>query len=115
MLGLPGNPASAFVCAQLFLKPLLFALTGCDPSDASALKCAVLDSALPANGGRETYLRGSAAVGADGRLVARADERQDSSLLTPLAAANALIRRPPNAPAALAGEKVDILLIEALA
>ncbi len=111
LLGLPGNPASAFVCAHLFLKPLLFALTARDPERAVGLCTAVLDGELSANGPRETYLRAVARVGGDGRLIARADTRQDSSLLTPLAAANALIRRVARQPAAASGDPIELLPI----
>ncbi|HET7315979.1 MAG TPA: molybdopterin molybdotransferase MoeA [Sphingomicrobium sp.] len=114
LLGLPGNPASAFVCAQLFLKPLLFALTGRDALQAVKLSAARLDGRLAANGARESYFRAIAGFSADGRLVARADPRQDSSLLTPLAAANALIRRQPHAPAAAAGDPIELLPIAEL-
>ena len=51
VLGLPGNPASAMVCAHLFLKPLLLAMQGRDP-EPRFLR-AHLARALPANGGRE--------------------------------------------------------------
>lgn len=111
LLGLPGNPASAFVCAHLFLKPLLFALTGRDPADAMVPAFGILDGELAANGSRETYLRAAVMNGADGRLVVRADPRQDSNLFTPLAAANALIRRMANEPAAKKGDLVELLAI----
>lgn len=112
LLGLPGNPASAFVCAHLFLKPLIYALLGRDPTTAMHLISASLECELAANGARETYLRGTVSACADGRSTVRADPRQDSSLLTPLASANALIRRAPLAATAAAGDPVELLPIE---
>ena len=106
VLGLPGNPSSAFVCAHLLLRPLLAALTGRDPTPA--LIRARLADPLPANGTREAWLRATLSI-EDGIAMVRADSRQDSGLQTPLAAANALLRRPANAASAAAGELVDAM------
>ena len=105
VLGLPGNPASALVCAELFLAPLLAALQGGEP--ALPLRRFRLAEPLPAEGPREHWLRATLAAAPDGALEATALPDQDSSLVTVLAAAGALIRRDPNAPAALAGALVD--------
>lgn len=109
VLGLPGNPASAFVCAHLLLKPLLSALLGRIESDRPVM--AALTRAMPEGGVREVYWR--ARLGADdrGRLHVEPDERLDSSLQTPLASANALVRRMPGAPPAEAGDLVETVLI----
>lgn len=109
VVGLPGNPASAFVCAHLFLSPLLLALTGRDP--ALRLSDARLVEALPANGAREAWLRGTVVADDDGQLHATIDSRQDSSLITPLAAANALIRRTVDAPGVTEGGRVEFFAI----
>lgn len=108
LLGLPGNPASAIACALLFLHPLIDALLGGDATGPE-FKAARLSADLPANGDRESFLRGRAFL-QDGALSVCADDRQDSSLLTPFAAANALIRRAPDAPAAKAGAPIDVLM-----
>jgi molybdopterin molybdotransferase len=105
VLGLPGNPASAFVCAELFLRSLVRALLGADPQPR--LELAALAEALPANGPREHWAR--ARLTPDG---ARAFADQDSSLVTVFAQADALLRRPAGAPAAAAGEMVEILRLE---
>jgi molybdopterin molybdotransferase len=102
VLGLPGNPASAFVCAELFLKPLILALQGAE--EPHRMEIARLAEPLPANGPREHWMR--ARLGPDG-VTAFAD--QDSSLVTVFAAADALLRRLPGAPPAAAGEVIDIL------
>ncbi len=105
VLGLPGNPVSAFVTATLFLRPLIAAMAGAaDP--LPRLLRATLAHALPANDHRQDYLR---ATIVDGRVSVAAV--QDSSMLATLARATCLVVRPPLAPAASAGEMVDILPI----
>ena len=110
VLGLPGNPASALVCAYLFLRPLLEAMLGREPAVAT-LRAKLLE-ALPANGGREHYLRAHLATDPGGALAVRAFEQQDSSLLSVFAAANALIRLPAGAPAQSQGALVDVLALD---
>ncbi|HET9640263.1 MAG TPA: molybdopterin molybdotransferase MoeA [Allosphingosinicella sp.] len=109
VLGLPGNPASAFVCAHLLLKPLMLALLG--RTEPDPLVPAVLTRDMPEGADREVYWRGRLRVDGGGRLEVAPDDRQDSSLQTPLASSNALIRRLPNAPAAVAGDLADVLII----
>lgn len=102
VLGLPGNPASAFVCAELFLKPLIAAMSG--GAAGPLMEPALLAEDLPAAGPREHWMR--AILGPEG---VRALPDQDSSLVTVFAAADALLRRRANASAARAGEVVEIL------
>lgn len=110
VLGLPGNPASAQVCAELFLRPLLAAMQGLDAP--SRIVRASLVQSLPANGPREHYLRSRLDLGQDGRLTVRAFPDQDSSLISVLAAANALIRLAAGTPAMPEGSLVDVLLLD---
>lgn len=109
VLGLPGNPASAFVCARLFLRPLLDALCGRDPTPAMRSISARARTPLAGNGARETYLRAHVESDAHGQLWARAPHQQDSSLISVFAGANALIVRAPDAPAAPQSALVDVL------
>lgn len=102
VLGLPGNPVSAFVTASLFLKPLLAAMMGA-VSEASR-RHAPLAGALPATAGRAEYLRGRWRDGRAEPLVG-----QDSAALAMLAEAELLIVRPPHAAPAAAGESVEIV------
>jgi len=106
LLGLPGNPASAFVCAEMFLKPILSAYQGAatDPSTISAR----LAEGLPANGPREHWMRAKLSY-ADGGVFVRPYRDQDSSLVSVFAASDALLRRLPGAPAAAAGTVVEAL------
>lgn len=108
VLGLPGNPASAIVCAMLFLRPALEAMLGRDPAPLSEPRHAPLVAPLPANGPRETYLR--AHLGENGKIRVFGD--QDSSLLSVFAQSNALVLRPPNAPAAPESGDVPYLSFE---
>jgi molybdopterin molybdotransferase len=110
ILGLPGNPVSALVCARIFVKPLIFALLGL-PTD-EALTKARLAAALPANDLRQDYLRARITRSADGSYLADPLVVQDSSMQRALAEAEGLIVRPPGAPAAREGDPVDVLLID---
>ena len=107
VLGLPGNPASALVCAELFLRPLIDALSGATPGPN--VLAAQLASPLPANGPREHWMRATLAHSADGVMTAEPLKDQDSSLVTVFAAADALLMRAANAPAAAAGEAATVL------
>ena len=97
VLGLPGNPASALVCAELFLKPLLAALSGGDPE--IRLTPARLVAPLSATGPREHWMRARLGVDAEGRMTANPFPDQDSSLIGVFAQADALLRRGAAAPA----------------
>jgi molybdopterin molybdotransferase len=101
MLGLPGNPVSAIVCAHLFLLPALRAMLGLGAWPA-ATREAVLAEPVAENGPRAHYMRARLEPG--GRI--RACERQDSSLLTVLAEADALLIRPVGDPARPEGHGV---------
>ena len=107
-LGLPGNPASALVCAHLFLAPLIGAAL-----PASFIN-AELQTPLMANGGREHYMRARVEVGSTGQLVVTPAANQDSSLLTPFQSCNGLIQRLPDAPAEAVGARVSVHLIRPL-
>jgi len=108
VIGLPGNPVSSYVCGFLFLVPLIRALSG--RTDVHhAHETALLGRDVDANDMREDYLRARLEVRKDGELVATPVDHQDSSLLANLAAARALVIRPPFAPPAFAGSPCDIL------
>jgi molybdopterin molybdotransferase len=107
VLGLPGNPASSLVCAELFLKPLLRAMMGADPEPRFVK--ARLAAPLRPNGPRTQLMRALLTHDDTGTLMARALGDQDSSLVTVFAQADGLLRRPALAPAAAAGELVDVL------
>jgi molybdopterin molybdotransferase len=113
VLGLPGNPASALVCAELFLAPILRVLQGA-PSGPS-LATARAAAPLAAGGDREHWMRARLAHGDDGALWVTPLDNQDSSLVTIFAVAQALVRRPRGAPAAVVGDPVEVLILGRLA
>ncbi|KQN26434.1 molybdenum cofactor biosynthesis protein MoeA [Sphingomonas sp. Leaf33] len=105
VLGLPGNPVSAFVTAELFVKPLVRHLAGAaDPFPG--VVTIPLGEDLPANTERTDYLRAELRGGA-----AFASTIQDSSMLRTLARSTCLIVRPPHAPVACEGDSAEILMI----
>ncbi|WP_304190986.1 gephyrin-like molybdotransferase Glp [Phenylobacterium aquaticum] len=108
LLGLPGNPASAFVCAELFLKPLIAAY--CGASAEPTLASARLAQPLGGNGPREHWMRAKLSF-QDGGLIAQPYRDQDSSLITVFAGADALLRRLAGATPAAAGDLVEVLLL----
>ena len=105
LVGLPGNPVSAMVCGHVFLVPMLRAMLGLGQSARATLK-APLAHDIEANGARKHYCR--AILNPDGLHIAK---RQDSSLLTILASANALVIRDLHAPPAFSGDMVEYLPI----
>ena len=110
VLGLPGNPVSALVCARLFLVPLLARLLGQIGSDAVPVT-ATLTVPLAANGPRDHYMRATLDhTSAPPRVTPIAS--QDSSLVSALAAAECLIVVPANGPAMAAGAPVQILRLD---
>jgi molybdopterin molybdotransferase len=108
VLGLPGNPASAIVTTALLVRPLVRRLAGAE-SPRQAYLHGVLTQPLRANGARESYLRATASPAPSGVWQATPAANQDSSLLSPFASANVLIRRPAHAPAAAVGDRVDLV------
>lgn len=106
VVGLPGNPVSSHVTAYFFLLPLLRALLGAAQPLPRAIN-ATLTEPLRAGGERREFLR---ARWDGARVTSRLS--QDSGALAALAASNALIDRPPNAPAAAAEAIVPIYLLE---
>jgi len=107
VLGVPGNPVSSFVCAFLFLVPLIRRLAGRNDVEPVP-EPARLGRDLPENDERQDYLRSALTAGPAG-LVATPLQAQDSSLMASLAKADCLVIREPFAPAAPAGSPCVIL------
>jgi molybdopterin molybdotransferase len=112
VIGLPGNPVSAFVTAVLFVKPLLLRLAGV-ARPLPMLHQARLDGTLPANGNRRDYMRAVAVRDSVGWRIG-ALPTQVSSMLRTLASANALLVREIDAPAVGDGGPVSFLLLDSL-
>lgn len=106
VLGLPGNPVSAFVTGFLFMLPAIRRLLGA----TDCLPCPImlpLADDCPKGSVRREFLRGS--LGSDG--ITPAIQRDSSALLT-LARSDVLIDRPANATATKAGTPVPCYLLE---
>ncbi|MGR3615570.1 MAG: molybdopterin molybdotransferase MoeA [Paracoccaceae bacterium] len=103
MVGLPGNPVSAMVCGEVFIKPMIRKMLGLGDEPAALLQ-APLSQDLAMNGPRQHYMRAELK---NGEIAAFAS--QDSAKLTILAASNALIVRSANDPARAMGEMVNYL------
>ena len=112
VIGLPGNPVSAIVCGSLFVVPAVRALLGDPRAGADRSEPATLGRAMPANDGRQDYMRARLETAPDRVPVAHAETRQDSSMLSVLGASEALLIRAPHAPAAEAGEPCRILRLD---
>jgi molybdopterin molybdotransferase len=107
VLGVPGNPVSSYVCAFLFLVPLIRRLSG--RSDVEhVLESARLGRDLPENDERADYLRATLEIGREGPIATPVPV-QDSSLMSPLAKAGCLVIREPHARSAAAGSTCVIL------
>ncbi len=111
LLGLPGNPVSSMVCGELFLVPMLRAMMGL-PTGARQRMQARLGCDLPENGPRAHYMRAELVPGPDFPAISPYDS-QDSSLLTMLAQANALLVRAPHDGPRQAGDLVEYLPLQA--
>ena len=113
MIGLPGNPVSAMVCAILYVMPALARLSGL-PGDLPPTVPARLGASLRANDHRADFLRARLTLEPTGELLATAFDRQDSAMMKLLADADALIVRAPHAPALEAGATVQVIRLDAL-
>ncbi len=113
VIGLPGNPVSALICAALFLLPSLDVLGGLAAA-APRIERATLGAPLAANDRRADHLRASLDTRPGGALVATPFPRQDSGMLSLLARADALILRAPLAEALSEGADVEVIRLAAL-
>jgi molybdopterin molybdotransferase len=103
VLGLPGNPVSAYVTALLFLKPLIAAMGGArDPLPKRST--AILEGDLPETGPRTDHVR---AILSGGSI--KPTGPNDSAAMLGLASANALIVRLPHSPAAKSSDKIEYI------
>ena len=105
-VGLPGNPVSALVCAHLFLKPLIGKMLGTNELN-NIEKKGLLQNDLPKNAVRKHFMR---AFLKNGQLAV--SKKQDSSLLSVLQKANALVIRQPNEPSAKKGDLITYIELD---
>ena len=108
VIGVPGNPVSSYVCAVLFLVPLIRRLAGRTDWEPQ-LESALLGCDLPENDERADYLRATLEHRRAELPIATPFPVQDSSMLVPLANAQCLLVREPHAAAAKARSRCTIL------
>lgn len=111
VLGLPGNPVSVGVATSVMLGPAIEAMSGIG-RQVSECPAASLNGSLAANDERQDYLRARLSLNDDGILTATPLEKQDSSMLAAFAAADCLIVRPPHAPPAVTGERIEYISLK---
>jgi molybdopterin molybdotransferase len=90
VFGLPGNPVSALVTFNLFVKPALKVMQGLKEK-VQRITTAKLARNLKKKAGRQEFVRGTLESAEDGSLVAYATTGQESHMLTGLAAADCLM------------------------
>ena len=108
VVGLPGNPVSALVTFELFVRPLVRAMLGL-PGNGRVVLRAVADARIAKDRERRAYLRVTLRRQGEGYAAAPAGG-QGSAQLRPLAAANGLLIVPEGAEAAEPGVSYDALL-----
>ena len=112
LLGLPGNPVSSAVCANIFLRPAVARLSGTDHEPQMIEARLGID--LAENDRRQDYLRSVLAYDGNGRPVVTPAKKQDSSMISVYAGANALVVRPPFDPPKTAGDTVMVMPLDPL-
>lgn len=114
VIGLPGNPVSALVNGYLFVAPVIEKLLGVLPAPKATVM-AKLTVNLPSQAGREDWwpvkLLSSPVSREGGDLFAAEPIFGKSNLIFTLAAADGLLRIPPDATGLSAGEIVEVFLM----
>jgi molybdenum cofactor synthesis domain-containing protein len=111
IFGLPGNPVSALVGFELFIRPALATLAGRATVDRPRVPVTLTHETPPTD--RIEYQRAFVRVDVEGRLVAATTGNQASSRLASLVGANALLIIPPRGEPYRAGERVEALMLAA--
>jgi molybdopterin molybdotransferase len=107
--GLPGNPVSAFVGFEVFVRPALEKMSGLDAEKPGLQKARLAETVE--SDGRESYLR-AIVERRDGQLVARLTGHQGSGNIFSLVRANALLIVPSGVKSLPATSEVEIWLID---
>ncbi|MBV9485094.1 MAG: molybdopterin molybdotransferase MoeA [Frankiaceae bacterium] len=108
--GLPGNPVSAYVSFEVFVRPALRRMLGVEPIARPTVRARVTEP-LRSPPGKRSFLRGWLAV-EEGAYVVRPVGAAGSHLIASLAASNALIVVPENATDIEAGSAVSVMMLE---
>jgi molybdopterin molybdotransferase len=110
LIGLPGNPVSALVTFELFVRPVIHAMLGRSPDEDRVRLPAIPTERLAKDPARRAFLR-VRLTRTDGKLLAAPAGGQQSSQLRPMAGANALLVVPEGAPAAEPGELYQAIVL----
>jgi molybdopterin molybdotransferase len=111
ILTLPGNPVSAFVSFEVFVRPAIRRMLGVARLHRPSVR-AVLQTALRSPEGKRQFARARVAVGGDGGYVVTPLAGQGSHLIGDLAYANALVVVPEAVTEVAAGQAVDTVLLD---
>ncbi|MBA3415051.1 MAG: molybdopterin molybdotransferase MoeA, partial [Chloroflexia bacterium] len=109
IFGLPGNPVSALVSFETFIRPALRTMMGCRSIDRPRVPVTLAQGTPPSD--RIEMQRATVRVDRDGRLVATTTGSQASSRLASFLGANALLVIPPRATPYEPGERVVAVLL----
>jgi molybdopterin molybdotransferase len=109
VIGLPGNPVSALVNGYLFVVPVIEKLTGKTPSPKSTIS-ARLTVNLPSQAGREDWIPVKLIAPQNNGMYDAEPIFGKSNLIFTLAAADGLLRIPPDVTGFSAGETTEIVL-----
>ncbi len=108
IIGLPGNPVSALITFDIFVKPFIYGLSGAKTADRLKLMATLIHPVE--TDGRESYLRAKVIPGVNGYEVGLVGS-QDSGVLSSLIEANALIRIPAGTVSLSKGEDVEVFTL----
>ena len=112
VFGLPGNPVSAMVTFELFVRPALFKMAGRTRLTRPRLRVRAL-APIPNPGSRRGYLRVHLETTRDGTLGARLTGEQGSAILRSMVAADGLAVIQPDTTVAT-GEPIDVIVLREL-
>jgi molybdopterin molybdotransferase len=110
LFGLPGNPASAWVTFELFVRPAFIFITG-GGTQGAPYRQVKMEHALKKGGKRQEYLRARLRRDATGHWWANTQRNQSSGAVGALAQVDALVVVPPDAPPAQVGDCLDAILV----
>jgi molybdopterin molybdotransferase len=108
--GLPGNPVSAYVSFEVFVRPALRRMLGAEPINRPTVR-ARLDGSLTSPPGKRTFARAALSV-AGGTYTVRPIGGSGSHLIASLAGANALVVVPEKTTELESGATVTAMLLE---
>lgn len=109
IIGLAGNPVSAFVGFLVFIRPVILKISGIEKLDPEFIPMRI-DSAVESDG-RQSYLRATAIL-KDGEWIAHPASHQGSGNVLSMVNSNALLIIPPGVKSLPANSKVQTWLLE---